>query len=178
MGGLVICAKKNVCYKLTFLMPTQGPSSKFGFCPRGLIHSVCYSSSLVCSYVLSLSPREGASGGVLLFSWFGEERNGNACCVWVWGARSLNFSGFLAKNQRFLAKIPQILKRVPVMVEVERATWEISCRNCDRTKPGEVIPESPPNGFLISRAVYGFTPILIRILEVQIWTLTSKFLVI
>ena len=41
------------------------------------------------------------------------------------------------------------------MVEVERATWEISCRNCDRTKPGEVIPESPPNGFLISRAVPG-----------------------
>ena len=39
------------------------------------------------------------------------------------------------------------------MGEVERATWEISCRNCDRTKPGEVIPESPPNGFLISRAV-------------------------
>ena len=39
------------------------------------------------------------------------------------------------------------------MVEVERATWEISCLNCDRTKPGKVIPESPPNGFLISRAV-------------------------
>ena len=39
------------------------------------------------------------------------------------------------------------------MGEVERATWEISCRNCDRTKPGKVIPESPPNGFLISRAV-------------------------
>ena len=39
------------------------------------------------------------------------------------------------------------------MVEVERATWEISCRNCDQTKPGKVIPESPPNGFLISRAV-------------------------
>ena len=39
------------------------------------------------------------------------------------------------------------------MGEVERATWEISCRNCDRTKSGEVIPESPPNGFLISRAV-------------------------
>ena len=39
------------------------------------------------------------------------------------------------------------------MVEVERATWEISCRNCDRTKPGKVIPESPQNGFLISRAV-------------------------
>ena len=71
-------------------------------------NSVCYSSSLVCSYVLSLSPREGASGGVLLFSWFGEERNENACCVWVWGARSLNFSGFLAKNQRFSAKIPPI----------------------------------------------------------------------
>ena len=44
------------------------------------------------------------------------------------------------------------------MVEVERATWEISCRNCDRTKPGEVIPESPPNGFLISRAVPSFGP--------------------
>ena len=39
------------------------------------------------------------------------------------------------------------------MGEVERATWEISCRNCDRTKPGKVIPESPQNGFLISRAV-------------------------
>ena len=44
------------------------------------------------------------------------------------------------------------------MGEVERATWEISCRNCDRTKPGEVIPESPPNGFLISRAV-AFRPL-------------------
>ena len=43
------------------------------------------------------------------------------------------------------------------MGEVERATWEISCRNCDRTKPGEVIPESPPNGFLISRAVLVIT---------------------
>ena len=42
------------------------------------------------------------------------------------------------------------------MGEVERATWEISCRNCDRTKPGKVIPESPQNGFLISRAVYLF----------------------
>ena len=50
-------------------------------------------------------------------------------------------------------KYPRFKKRVPVMGEVERATWEISCRNCDRTKPGEVIPESPPNGFLISRAV-------------------------
>ena len=64
------------------------------------------------------------------------------------------------KNNGFLrnsTKIPPIKKRVPVMVEVERATWEISCRNCDRTKPGEVIPESPPNGFLISRAVTGHT---------------------
>ena len=82
-------------------MPTQGPSSKFGFCPRGLINSVCYAKNLISSYVLSLSPREGASGGVLLFSWFGEERNGNACCVWVFGARSLNFSGFLAKICHF-----------------------------------------------------------------------------
>ena len=89
-------------------MPTQGPSSKFGFCPRGLINTVCYSAVVICSWVASLTTREGASGGVLLFSWFGEERNGNACCVWVWGARSLNFSGFLAKNQRFSAKIPPI----------------------------------------------------------------------
>ena len=66
-------------------MPTQGPSSKFGFCPRGLISTVCYSKNLICSWVASLSTREGASGGVLLFSWFGEERNENACCVWVWG---------------------------------------------------------------------------------------------
>ena len=69
-------------------MPTQGPSSKFGFCPRGFINTVCYSTVVICSWVASLSTREGASGGVLLFSWFGEERKGNACCVWVWGARS------------------------------------------------------------------------------------------
>ena len=88
LGGLVICAKKNVCCEFKRSMPTQGPSSKFGFCPRGLIRSVCYSTTGIRSWVASLSPREGASGGVLLFSWFGEERNGNACCVWVWGARS------------------------------------------------------------------------------------------
>ena len=49
LGGLVICAKKNVCFKFQRLMPTQGPSSKFGFCPRGLIHSVCYSIVVFCS---------------------------------------------------------------------------------------------------------------------------------
>ena len=53
------------------------------------------------------------------------------------------------------------------MVEVERATWEISCRNCDRTKPGEVIPESPQNGFLISRAVLSKYPIFSSVLMEQ-----------
>jgi hypothetical protein len=39
------------------------------------------------------------------------------------------------------------------MGEVERATWEISCRSCDPTKPSGVIPESSKNGFFFSRAV-------------------------
>ena len=72
------------------------------------------------------------------------------------------------------------------MFEVERATWEISCRNCDRTKPGEVIPESPPNGFLISRAVPSHPshssrslPLAlqlgIRIMSASMVTLTKEF---
>ncbi len=39
------------------------------------------------------------------------------------------------------------------MDKVERATWEICCRNCAPTKPGGVIPERPRNGFLISGTV-------------------------
>jgi hypothetical protein len=39
------------------------------------------------------------------------------------------------------------------MGEVERATREISCRSCDPTKPGEVIPESPTNGLSFSSTV-------------------------
>ena len=71
-----------------------------------------------------------------------------------WGPDLLTFQDFWPKTNGFWPKYPRFNKRVPVMVEVERATWEISCLNCDRTKPGEVIPESPPNGFLISRAVH------------------------
>ena len=39
------------------------------------------------------------------------------------------------------------------MDKVERATWEICCRNCAPTKPGGVIPERPRNGFLTSGTV-------------------------
>ena len=39
------------------------------------------------------------------------------------------------------------------MGEVERATREISCRSCDPTKPGEVIPESPTYGLSFSSTV-------------------------
>ena len=96
--------KDALVYKLLRLMPTQGPSSKFGLCPRGLINTVRYSIAVICSWVASLSTREGASGGLLLFSWFGEERKGNACCVWVWGTRSQIQR---TKNQRFSTKFDQ-----------------------------------------------------------------------
>ena len=46
------------------------------------------------------------------------------------------FRIFWPKTNGFRSKYPRFKERVPVMAEVERATWEISCRNCDRTKPG------------------------------------------
>ena len=94
-------------------MRTQEPSSKFGLLPRGLINGVCNSSLIFSNLRPSLSPREGASGSVLRFSWFGEELHGKASLVWVWGpdlrSNGQKTNGFSSKS----IEIPPILKTLP-----------------------------------------------------------------
>jgi hypothetical protein len=110
---------------------------------------VCNSLLIFFNLRPSLSPREGASDSVLCFSWFGEELHGKASLVCVWDP-DLRSNG--QKTTVFSTNTPD-LKTSTGMGEVERVTWEICCRNCDPTKPGGVIPESPTGRFFDFRAI-------------------------
>ena len=105
LGDLAIWATTRLSFKIRDQMRTQEPSSKFGLLPRGLINSVYNSSLIFCNLRPSLSPREGASGSVLRFSWFGEELHGKASLVWVWDP-DLRSNG--QKPTVFLRNRPQI----------------------------------------------------------------------
>ena len=110
LGDLAIWATTRLSFKIRGQMRTQEPSSKFGLLPRGLINSVYNTPLIFCNLSPSLSPREGASGSVLRFSWFGEELHGKASLVWVWDpdlrSNGQKTNGFSSKS----IEIPPISK--------------------------------------------------------------------